>query len=285
MDNLAIGVMATAATVLTGLVLVVGPLLPARPPLDAALQRLQPPTAAARRTVPTAVQRLIPIPHAELALLGRTERQYLTTLVTFGLMGLALPAAITILTIAVGRPLPFVVPIALGAVFSGLFITTAHREVISKARRAHAEFRRSVEAYLDLIAMERAAGLATVAAMERAARVSDNWVFQRIREALHRSQLQMRPPWQELQELADRIRVPELGDVGKIMEAAGTQGASVHETLMARANALSDLDRTNKLGDAKTVNSKLHAPAALMLMLITAALLFTVLSRVNAANP
>lgn len=290
MDTLAVAVAVTSALTFTGLLLIVRPWLPATPALRATVRRLHTPAAnpagapGARTPGPEGsglLRKVLPVPHADLALLGKTERQYLTQMTLAGLLGLAFPVLVTGLTIVVGKPLPFVIPVLAALFFAGVFMFTVHRELTAKAKRAQREFRRAVEAYLDLIAMERASGMATIAAMERAAAASDIWVFQRIRDALHRAQLQMRPPWQELQEVAAQIRVPELGDVGKIMETSGLQGASVHESLLARADALSDLDRTEKLAEAKGVSSKLDAPAALMLLLISAVLLITILARIG----
>ncbi|NHW87668.1 type II secretion system F family protein, partial [Escherichia coli] len=83
-----------------------------------------------------------------------------------------------------------------------------------------------------------------VQSLERAAAICEGWVFDRISEALRMAQMQMHSPWDELRDLADRIGIPELGDVGAIMRSSGSEGAQVHETLRSRADSLRDQIRT-----------------------------------------
>ena len=107
-----------------------------------------------------------------------------------------------------------------------------------------------------------------MAALERAASGVDGWVFERLRETLLRAQLQLHQPWDELRRLAEEIDVPELGDVGDIVHAAGADGAVVHETLLARADSLRDQIRLEALARAKATTSKLDIPGAALLLVL-----------------
>src|SRR5687767_15472567 len=120
----------------------------------------------------------------------------------------------------------------------------AHRDIVAKAERARREFVRAVCTYLDLVALQLSAARGPVQALEQAATICHGWVFERIREALLRAQMQMVFPWQELRAMSEEIGVPELGDVGAIMQSSGTEGAQVQHTLREQADSLRDQIRT-----------------------------------------
>jgi hypothetical protein len=105
-------------------------------------------------------------------------------------------------------------------------------------------------------------------------------VFERIRTALRLAQLQMHSPWDELRELSDEIGVPELGDVGAIMQSSGTEGAQVHETLRTRADSLRDQIRTDNLSRAEAVTGRLDVPGALLVFVLMGFVLYPFLTRV-----
>jgi Flp pilus assembly protein TadB len=269
-----------------GLFLLVWRALPATPSAGQALRRLHPdgldPTllgaAPARKPWWT---RLWRPPRRELALLGRTPQQYWTSVGISAMVGLAAPAVLGAVLLAIGSGLPFAVPVggSLGlAVLAGWM---AHYDVATKAANARYEFRRAVCSYLDLVSLEVAAGHGPVAALERACSGIDGWVFQRLRETLLRAQLQLHQPWDELKELADEIDVPELGDVGDIVRAAGAAGAVVHDTLLARAESLRDQVRVEALARAKATTTKLDIPGAALLLVLAIFVIYPLMTRIG----
>lgn len=269
-----------------GVLILVRELLPAAPPLGAALRRLHPdesPVRAPAASVTHLAFRLWPVPHESLALLGRTTRQYYLSLLAAGLGGLALPVVAGFLLLTSGRALPSVL-LAAGGLISlatGLgFAYAAHRDVEFRAKRARAEFRGAVAVFLSLVAMERAAGHGSVESLERAAQVSDGWVFLRIREALLRARSHHRPPWDELSALSAQIGVVELGDVGHIMHSSGQAGAQVHRTLLERADSLRDELRAEALAQAEATTGKLEIPGAVLLVVLAAFIIYPITQRV-----
>jgi tight adherence protein C len=281
MDAVGVLVLLVGALFTAGMVMVVRQILPTTPALGPALQRLHPPAATTRpgqRALPGPVG-LIPVPRAALTLLGRTDRDYYISIGTAAVLGLLTPTVVTLILLAGHIHLPLALPAAAGLAVAAFFVYTAHREMLTKAKRAAVEFRYVIAIFLDLVAMERAAGQASVAALERAARVGEgHWVFGRIRQALNRAQLQLRPPWVELEELAEEIQVPELGSLGKVMESAGVQGAQVHDTLRASADSLRNQLRVADLAEAEALNTYMNAPGALMLLVITVFFLYPLLA-------
>ncbi|MGW0425467.1 hypothetical protein, partial [Streptomyces sp. NPDC003015] len=221
------------ATIGLGLFLVIRELVPATPALGPALRRLHQPPSLGRVAAPTSRQpdwltglaRWLRPPHRQLALIGQTSEQYALSVLLSALIGLATPTLLGVALFVLGISFPLVIPVlgSLGmALVAGLL---AHRAVLTKADAARDEFRQAVCTYLDLVALLLSAAHGPVQSLERAAAVCDGWVFDRIQESLRIAQMQMHAPWDELRDLADKIGIPELGDVGAIMRSSGSEGA------------------------------------------------------------
>ncbi|WDZ87968.1 type II secretion system F family protein [Micromonospora cathayae] len=269
-----------------GVFLVIRELLPATPALGPALRRLhQPPSVTRPGTAPrsaewlTGTARWLRPPHRQLALIGQTPEQYALSVLLSALIGLAAPTMLTVALVSAGTSLPFVVPVigSLGTAF--LFALAAHRSVLQKAARAREEFRLAVCTYLDLVALQLSAAHGPVQSLERAAEICDGWVFERIQEALRIAQMQMHSPWEELRDLAEKIGIPELGDVGAIMRSSGSEGAQVHETLRSRADALRDQIRTDNLARAEGITTRLDIPGSLLVFVLLGFIAYPFVSR------
>jgi len=271
-----------------GLFLVIRETLPATPALGPALRRLHATSGASHAAAAPGrrhdwlggLSRWLRPPRRDLALLGRTPEQYTLSLLVSALIGLAVPGVAMVLITAAGFHLPFIVPAIAGLGLAGFAAFIAHHDVLSKAKRARREFSRAVCTYLDLVALQLSAAHGPVQALEQAAAVCDGWVFERIREALHLAQLQMQSPWDELRSLADQIGVPELGDVGAIMQSSGSEGAQVHETLRTRADALRDQIRTDNLARAEAVTGRLDIPGAFLVFILMGFVLYPFMTRI-----
>ncbi|BCJ65270.1 hypothetical protein GCM10009779_20240 [Polymorphospora rubra] len=271
-----------------GIFLVIREALPATPALAPALRRLHQPATGRRQSVKGGrdlewlggLARWVRPPVRDLALLGRTPEQYTLSLLLSALIGLATPALGAVLLTAGGIDLPVTVPVLASLGIAGAMALIAHRDVLAKAERARREFSRAVCTYLDLVALQLSAAHGPVQALEQAAAVCDGWVFERIREALRMAQLQMHSPWEELRTLAEEIGVPELGDVGSIMQMSGAEGAQVHETLRQRADSLRDQIRTDNLARAEAVTSRLDIPGALLVFVLIGFVLYPFITRI-----
>ncbi|MEV5820590.1 type II secretion system F family protein [Micromonospora haikouensis] len=273
------------AAVGLGLFLVVREALPAAPALGPALRRLHQPPGTGRATSGRGPDwiggfaRWLRPPHRQLALLDRTPEQYALSLLLSALVGLATPTFLGAVLFLGGVSVPLAVPLlgSLGMAFVAALI--AHRSVLTRADAARDEFRQAVCTYLDLVALQLSAAHGPVQALERAAAVCDGWVFDRIRESLRIAQMQMHSPWDELRELADRIGIPELGDVGAIMRSSGSEGAQVHDTLRSRADSLRDQIRTDNLARAEAITSRLDIPGSLLVFVLLGFAVYPFLAR------
>jgi tight adherence protein C len=274
------------ATVGLGVFLVVREALPATPALGPALSRLHQPARGTRAAADRRLEwlggfaRWLRPPTRDLALLGRSPEQYALSILLSALIGLLVPTASTMVLAAAGVAPPVVVPAVAGLGLAVLAAWVAHRDVLAKAERARREFSRAVCTYLDLVALQLSAAHGPVQALEQAAAVCDGWVFERIREALRIAQLQMHAPWEELRDLAAEIGVPELGDVGAIMQSSGSEGAQVHETLRQRADSLRDQIRTDNLARAEAVTSRLDIPGSLLVFVLVGFVLYPFMMRI-----
>jgi hypothetical protein len=242
-----------AAGILAGLgvFLIARELLPAPVRLDAALARLDPAAGERGPAGPrgrTGLQRAaasiglampwLPVPAADLALLGQDTEGFLASKVICGLLGLATIPVLDALLELGGARLPLAVP-AVASVLLGVLLFFAP-DLVTRVNAAEkrADFRHALTSYLDLVALERGAGAGPTEALEAAAEIGQGWAFQRIASALDQARRSGAAPWTALAELAAQTGVSELADLADIAEVAGHEGARILETLAARAASM-----------------------------------------------
>jgi len=220
-------------------------MMPSRPRLDAALARIggierdsgDPVSlgSVGRRlgTLPW-----LPVPAADLALLGQDREQWLTSKVVSGLIGLAVVPLFDVLLLIAGFHEGFVFPV-IGSVALGVGFFFAPDLVVKvNAAEKRTDFRHALTSYLDLVMLERGAGAAPTEALEAAAQIGGGWAFDRIAAALAAARKASRPPWEGLADLAELTGVTELADLAEIAEVAGHEGARILQTLSARAESM-----------------------------------------------
>jgi len=245
-----------------GVTLIVRELLPSDPQLASALDRLTPTrigldapavqepaagdgsTGALEHRVGIWAQRylvdapFVRIPTKELLLLRIPVARHLGQKVLMAVLGLLFPAVFIVVTAAAGYALPIALPAVFALVLAAVLFVVPDLDVRRKAAAAREEFARATSAYLDLTALERAAGAGATQSLEQAATVGDSWVFVRLREQLIRARLSGTPPWDGLHDLATELNLPELSDLADIMRLSGEEGAAVADTLRARSRGL-----------------------------------------------
>ncbi|HEY2303790.1 MAG TPA: type II secretion system F family protein [Acidimicrobiales bacterium] len=261
-----------------GILIVIRSLHPARPMLVVALQQLaEPRTAGIERRDESArplasvakalgLQRLInPSVATDLRLLGRSPDAHLARCLLTGLLSaLIAPAVVGVLalggiTTAVELPVALVLLLALaGALLPNLAI----RGEAANRRRS---FNHSLSAFLDLVAVNLAAGRGIEGALDTAADAGSGWAFGEIRLALYRAKVMGETPWTGLDHLGEALGVSDLQELAASVSLAGDSGAKVRTSLAAKAQAL----RVKSLADveesAQAATERMSLPVILLL--------------------
>lgn len=279
-----LGILAGALAGL-GLTMVVRELMPSHPHLRATLGRLHDaPAPVSARVVETSVrqgslfqdrlgrlleQRLptlvgFRLPRRELDLLRIPPYRYFGEKALWALLGLCFPAILTFTLMITGVTLPFSIPAFVGLILAVVMWFLPDVETRQKANTAREEFTRALGAYIDLVALERAGGAGSTQALENAAEVGDSWVFQRLREELARARWSGTTPWEGLHTLSRQLGLNDLDDLADIMRLSGEEGATIYESLRARAGGLRDAVLSAEHARANADSERMVMPVALL---------------------
>ncbi|MET7685210.1 type II secretion system F family protein [Streptomyces sp. NPDC005423] len=219
------------------------------------------------------------IPAKDLALLGQGPGQFMLKKFALGALGLLCPVLASVPWIIAGVSLPFYVPAAAGLAIAALLFITPDLAVRDQAKRAREEFAHALSAYLDLVALKRAADAGPAEALEKAAAVGRGWPFLYLQSALRRARLEKIPPYQALSELAEEYDLPVLSDVADIMRGSATDGAAVYKALRGRTAALNTELLADQAAEANAASEKMTAPGALLAVLVMLLMAFPAVIR------
>lgn len=213
-------------------------------------------------------------PLQDLEILGKTTRDYWGQKALCAALGFLIPlilqGALTLFSLDIGWTIPALACLA-GAALMWFLPDVDYKEHATKTRR---DFLRAAVAYLQLVAIHRRAGSGATSALREAANISDHWMFQRIRSALHHAHVTGVPAWDGLETLGTRTGMPELAEVGDIMRIAGEGGAQVYDTLLARAKSLSDKVLADDHAAALAAATRMSIPTGLLPTLLIVIALF-----------
>ncbi|MGL4831213.1 MAG: type II secretion system F family protein [Propionibacteriaceae bacterium] len=204
------------------------------PDLAAALSRLD--NAATHEPPLWEKLAYIPALRREITLAGSSSSTHLREKAIMALAGLLAPSILCTLC-AVGFGWSPLVPTAAGLLggLSGFFWPDYH--LVATRTQRHDDASEALLTYLDLVTLERLGNQSASQALATAAAISQAPIFCQIRAALHRAQLEQRPPWVGLTALAAELDLPELADIADIMRLDDT-GAALSGTLRARVAEL-----------------------------------------------
>ena len=264
-----------------GITLLVWWLQPAQPDLAHVLARLAPGRAPAPVDDTTGPQGLrdrlgmwamaqLPgswwraVPEKDLQLLGMPLRAYYGEKVSAVLVVLVgIPLVGGLYSARVG--LPWAVPALATLMIAAVAWLLPDRRIARTAAKARTEFRRALSAYIDLIALGRAAGgIGTRQAMETSAGLGRSWPFERISQVVVRSRYSGVPPWDALADMATQQGLPDLDDLADTLRLAGEEGAQVFTTLRARSSALRNAITTTDRAEINAKSDSLMLPTLVM---------------------
>lgn len=144
----------------------------------------------------------------------------------------------------------------------GFLLPEVRLRRLAKARRQ--TFRNTLSAYLDLVAISLAGGAEPIEAMTAAVKVSSGWAFEELARSLALAKGMARKPWPYLGQLGEELGVPELAELTSSLGLADLQGASVKESLAAKAESLRIRRVTEAEGEANRIGEKMSIPIALL---------------------
>lgn len=213
-------------------------------------------------------------PDRDLALLDITPRQYWAEKTLCGLLGLALPTLAGAVLALLDMTLPIAVPAVASLLLAAAMFFLPDLSARTRATAAREQFAAAAVAYLRLVAIRRIGSGGVITSMRDAAAVSGAWMFRRIGSEVALAEMQIRGPWDALDDLGDELDLKELHDVAAITRLARHGGAQIAPSLLARADTLQDRILAREHRSANAASTTMVAPMALLILLFGAIVLF-----------
>ncbi|HMR94162.1 MAG TPA: hypothetical protein PKE05_01375 [Microthrixaceae bacterium] len=261
-----------------GLMLLATGFLPARVPLDRALDRLDTPAVRERTDDRWWVQALgaplvdTGIGHAatqsvrrDLRIIGRTTAEHLARCVA--LVGVALLwAPVTFGLMAVGGvPVSWVLPLWVSLVLSAAAAVVPTLAVRAEATERRRSFRHALGCFLDLVAVRLAGGAGVDSALAGSAAAGEGWAFSELRQALSEARLRGEPSWNGLAELGEEIGIGELQELAASAGLAGDEGARVRVSIAEKARSIRTRGLADAEGAAQAASERMSLPVVLLM--------------------
>jgi len=261
-----------------GLMLLATGFLPARVPLDRALDRLDTPAVRERTDDRWWVQALgaplvdTGIGHAatqsvrrDLRIIGRTTAEHLARCVA--LVGVALLwAPVTFGLMAVGGVrFSWVLPLWVSLVLSAAAAVVPTLAVRAEATERRRSFRHALGCFLDLVAVRLAGGAGVDSALAGSAAAGEGWAFSELRQALSEARLRGEPSWNGLAELGEEIGIGELQELAASAGLAGDEGARVRVSIAEKARSIRTRGLADAEGAAQAASERMSLPVVLLM--------------------
>jgi len=272
------------AVVGLGLALMVSQIRSAPPDLGAVLERMQPVAGPARPGAGAPLlDRLgrpmidlpgVRLPHQQLALTGRSPSRFMATKALCALVGLAFPPYLALFAVLFGIHPPVVLSLGGALVLAAVLWFLPDWSLKSQAAEARTEYLHAISAYLELVAMERAADHGPAESLRRAATVGRSPAFRQFALAMESAALDRQPPWVGLTALGQRLGLSALTDLADIMQVSGADGASIYTALRARAHNLRSELLAADQAKAAVESERMVIPGTVLVMLMTLLIAF-----------
>ena len=203
--------------------------------------------------------------HADLAVLDRTLETYATNRLVLVTGLAAMPVAFALLTGASGALQWSPVAVAVIAVVGAGFGLVMSRAVVtSQAAERRRAFAIELSQFLDVVALQVAGASGIDDALRRAAAGSASPGIIQIRRALDRARVRNESPWDSLEDLAERTRVPELDELVSTVRLGDDRGARIRATLIAKADSLRATQTADELARSEKASERMGIPVVAM---------------------
>jgi len=265
----------------TGVLLVVSGLIPSRPPLLDALERLH--RSAIREREPSeggmvvrivgrpavrtsAGQHLVRRVEADLRVTGKRADELIARQSICALTGLVWAPATAALMMVGGVGVSWVLPVWTSLVFGAVGAAIPVVSLKATAAERRRGFRHALGCFLDLVAVRLAGGAGIESALQLSATSGHGWAFGELRQALAEARLLGEPPWAGLDRLGTQLDISELNELAASVGLAGDEGARVRRSIAAKARTI----RIRGLADAESVaqaaSERMSLPIVLLMV-------------------
>lgn len=201
----------------------------------------------------------------DLRLVGRPNASHLVRCLMAGIeSALVVPALLVVLALAgVAVPLEIPATLVLALAAGGTLLPNA--ALASEARTRRRAFNHALSAFLDLVAVNLAAGRGVEGALDTAAGAGRGWAFGEIRQALYRAKIMGDTPWNGLDHLGVELGIPDLRELAASVSLAGDNGAKVRTSLAAKAQAMRVKGLAEVEAAAQSASERMSLPVILLL--------------------
>jgi tight adherence protein C len=201
---------------------------------------------------------------SDLAVLGRSVEDHMGLRAAGAAAGVAVVAVAGVLFSLVGVSWSLVTMawLAIGAGLVGFVVpdTLARRAAVER----RADFRQALAFFLDLVIVVLAGGAGVGSALRQASEAGDGWAYLQIRGALARGRVRREPPWMVLGQLGAELAVSELEELAAAVSLAEREGASVRQSLAAKAASIRDHQLAEVEASASSATVRMAVPLVLL---------------------
>lgn len=203
--------------------------------------------------------------HADLAVLDRSLETYAMNRLVL-VAGLSvMPVVFAVVTSTAGGLAWSPVAVGVVAVVGAGFGLVMSRAVVSsQAAERRRAFAVELSQFLDVVALQVAGASSIDDALRRAAQGSLSPGIVQIRRALDRARTRNESPWDSLEALAERTRVPELDELVSTVRLGDDRGARIRATLIAKADALRATQGADELARSEKASERMGVPVVAM---------------------
>lgn len=187
----------------------------------------------------------------------------------------AIGPALAVVLLVPDASLPVVVPTGFSLAGGVIGWTSYGRRTRDRADRAREEMRYVLVAYLQQVSLLRRGGAGIATALSLPPQLlDDSDAMRRIGRELELAERSGLMPWEGLRRFGARTDVSELEDLSTIAETAGHDGGAVIDTLLARAESLTDELVADAHTAANRATGQMSTPGAIQVFLIAAWVLY-----------
>ena len=249
---------------LVGLGLRRRPPQPTLPGVDAAGTGMRAATRRAAGRVERDLERKQQL-NQDAAMVGRTLEIHALAKLGGLVAGAVLVVVVAVMfsvSLSVAVPPMLIVALAAGGALLGWWLPDSMLK--TEAEKERERFKQSSEAWLELVAQLVTAGSDEHAALNAAARCSNQPAFTAIRDALAEASALGEPPWDGLRRLSESRRLRFLEPFIAALELAGTTGAGSRQAILSQVEAARSKSLAEADAEAASASEKMGAPLALI---------------------